>query len=139
MNFKQSDDEEVSVGLTPLIDVVFILLLFFMVTTTFNRHAELRIDLPEASAESNPSDEKKIEITIDAEGKYYVNGKEVLNTQKKTLSTAIFKELDQEDDVPVTIRADAKTPHQSVITAMDALGNLGLTRLSIATTQSQDD
>ena len=140
MNFKQQeDDEEVNIGLTPLIDVVFILLLFFMVTTTFNRHAELRIDLPEASSEIKPSDDKKLDITIDADGKYYVNGKEVLNTQKKTLATAIYKELDQDDETPVTIRADAKTPHQSVITAMDVLGNLGLTRISIATTQTQEE
>lgn len=140
MNFKQQeDDEEVNIGLTPLIDVVFILLLFFMVTTTFNRHAELRIDLPEASAETKPTDDKKLDITIDADGKYYVNGKEVLNTQKKTLATAIYKELDQDEGIPVTIRADAKTPHQSVITAMDVLGNLGLTRISIATTQTQEE
>lgn len=139
MNFKQSDDEEVNIGLTPLIDVVFILLLFFMVTTTFNRHAELRIDLPEASAESKPSDETKLDVTIDAEGKFFVNGKEVLNTQKRTLSTAILKELDPDKETMVIIRADAKTPHQSVITAMDALGNLGLTRISIATTQSKEE
>lgn len=140
MNFKQGeDDEEVNIGLTPLIDVVFILLLFFMVTTTFNRHAELRIDLPEASTDIKPSNDKKLDITVDADGRYYVNGKEVLNTQKKTLATAIYKELDQNEEIPVTIRADAKTPHQSVITAMDVLGNLGLTRISIATTQTQEE
>ena len=140
MNFKQGeDDEEVNIGLTPLIDVVFILLLFFMVTTTFNRHAELRIDLPEASTDIKPSNDKKLDITVDADGRYYVNGKEVLNTQKKTLATAIYKELDQNEEMPVTIRADAKTPHQSVITAMDVLGNLGLTRISIATTQTQEE
>ena len=138
MNFKQSEEEEVTIGLTPLIDVVFILLLFFMVTTTFNRHSELRIDLPEASAENSPEDVKKLEITIDNQGRYYVNGKEVLNTQKKTLSTAILKELGDENDLPVIIRADAQATHQSVVSAMDVLGDLGLTRLSIATDQNQN-
>jgi len=136
MNFKQVEDEEVNIGLTPLIDVVFILLLFFMVTTTFNRHAELKIDLPEASTEAKPSEEKQLEITINADGEFYVNGKSVVNTQQKTLLTAILKELEGDKDIPVSLRADAKTPHQSVITAMDALGKLGLTRLSIATTQT---
>lgn len=138
MNFKQVEDEEVNIGLTPLIDVVFILLLFFMVTTTFNRHAELRIDLPEASTETKPGEEKQLEITINADGEFYVNGKGVVNTQQKTLMTAILKELDGDKEMPVSLRADAKTSHQSFITALDALSKLGLTRLSIATTQTSE-
>jgi biopolymer transport protein ExbD len=138
VNFKQRDDEDVNIGMTPLIDVVFILLLFFMVTTTFNQHAELRIDLPEASAEAKPGDEEKLEIAIDAQGRFYVNGREIVNTQMKTLQTAIIKEINGNTEISVSIRADAKTPHQSVITAMDAVGRAGLTRLSIATTQNKD-
>ena len=140
MNFREmGEDEEVNISLTPLIDVVFILLIFFMVTTTFNRHAELRIDLPKAVSVAAPGEEKKLDITIDAEGNFFVNGKETVNTQRKTLQTAIFKELGEAQEMPVTIRADAKTPHQAVITAMDIVGKLGLSRISIATTQTQEE
>ena len=119
MNFQRKEEEEVGVNLTPLIDVVFILLLFFMVTTTFNRHSELRIDLPEASSESQPEQQKQLEIAIDASGNYFVNGQKMVNTKAETLLLALRKAIGNDKEVPVSIRADAKTPHQSVITAMD--------------------
>lgn len=138
MNFQKRDEEEVGVNLTPLIDVVFILLLFFMVTTTFNRHSELRIDLPEASTESQPEQQKQLEIAIDATGTYYVNGTQMINTKAETLLLALRKAIGNDKEVPVSIRADAKTPHQSVITAMDAASKLGLTKMSIATTETTE-
>ncbi len=138
MNFQRKEEEEVGVNLTPLIDVVFILLLFFMVTTTFNRHSELRIDLPEASTESQPEQKKQLEIAIDASGTYFVNGQKMVNTKAETLLLALRKAIGNDKEVPVSIRADAKTPHQSVITAMDAASKLGLTKMSIATTETTE-
>jgi len=139
LNFnKKDDEEEVGVNVTPLIDVVFILLLFFMVTTTFNRHSELRIDLPEATAEVQPEQTKQLEVAIDAEGRYFVNGSKVVNTKLESLLLTLRKEIGNDKEMPVSIRADAKTPHQAVITAMDAVSKLGLTRMSIATTQSSE-
>lgn len=138
MNFQRKEEEEVGVNLTPLIDVVFILLLFFMVTTTFNRHSELRIDLPEASSESQPEQQKQLEIAIDASGNYFVNGQKMVNTKAETLLLALRKAIGNDKEVPVSIRADAKTPHQSVITAMDAASKLGLTKMSIATTETTE-
>ncbi len=138
MNFQRKEEEEVGVNLTPLIDVVFILLLFFMVTTTFNRHSELRIDLPEASSESQPEQQKQLEIAIDASGTYFVNGQRMVNTKAETLLLALRKAIGNDKEVPVSIRADAKTPHQSVITAMDAASKLGLTKMSIATTETTE-
>ena len=138
MNFQKKDEEEVGVNMTPLIDVVFILLLFFMVTTTFNRHSELRIDLPEASSESQPEQQKQLEIAIDATGTYYVNGTQMINTKAETLLLALRNAIGNDKEVPVSIRADAKTPHQSVITAMDAASKLGLTKMSIATTETTE-
>ncbi len=138
MNFQRKDEEEVGVNMTPLIDVVFILLLFFMVTTTFNRHSELSITLPEASTESQPEQEKKLEIAIDSTGKYYVNGQQMVNTKSETLLLALRKAIGNDKEIPVSIRADAKTPHQSVITAMDAASKLGLTKMSIATTETTE-
>jgi len=138
VNFQRKEEEEVGVNLTPLIDVVFILLLFFMVTTTFNRHSELRIDLPEASSESQPEQQKQLEIAIDASGTYFVNGQRMVNTKAETLLLALRKAIGNDKEVPVSIRADAKTPHQSVITAMDAASKLGLTKMSIATTETTE-
>jgi len=138
MNFNKREEEEVGVNLTPLIDVVFILLLFFMVTTTFNRHSELRIDLPEASSETQPEQTKQLEVAIDSEGRYFVNGSKVVNTKSESLLLAIRQEIGNNKELPVSIRADALTPHQSVITAMDAVSKLGLTRMSIATTQTAE-
>lgn len=138
MNFRPREEEEVGVNLTPLIDVVFILLLFFMITTTFNQYSELRIDLPEASSKTQPEQQKQIEIAIDATGRYYLNGRQLANSQAKTLITALREHVGDDRDVPVSIRADAKTPHQSVITAMDSASKLGLTRMSIATTQTAE-
>jgi len=133
-----SRDDKVEINLTPLIDVVFLLLIFFMVTTTFNRHAELKIELPEASVEPIEQDHELLELVIDAQGRYYLNGKILVNSQKKTLLAALRKNANFSNDMPMMIRADARTPHQSVITAMDAAATLGLTRLSIATTHRGD-
>ncbi|MGV6859707.1 MAG: ExbD/TolR family protein [bacterium] len=136
MNFRKQRSDEVEIGLTPLIDVVFILLIFFMVTTTFNRNSELKIDLPEATTEVKASQEKTIEIAIDASGHFYVNNVQIIGTQSGTLVKAIRKVLGNNKTLPVTIKADGKTPHQAVITAMDAASQLGLNRLSLATSIS---
>ncbi len=133
MKFKKQKDDEVEIGLTPLIDVVFILLIFFMVTTTFDRNSELRIELPEAATENKVSQEKTIEIAIDASGNFYVNTVQVIGVQRGTLVKAMSQVLGDEKSLPVTIKADGKAPHQAVITAMDAASQLGLNRLSLAT------
>ncbi len=136
MKFSTRKEEELSIGLTPLIDVVFILLIFFMVTTTFNRSSELRIDLPEASSSKSAEPGKKLEIAIDAKGQYYINQVKVIGTGRKTLYLAMRKVVGKNRDIPVILKADAAATHQSVINAMDAAGRLGLTRISIATSFS---
>jgi biopolymer transport protein ExbD len=133
MRFQTRKDEELSIGLTPLIDVVFILLIFFMVTTTFDRNSELTIDLPEATGESSPDQNDILEIVIDVQGQFFINQVKVVSTSPKTLFLAVSKVLNGRKDIPVVIKADAKTPHHSVVTAMDTVGKLGLSRLSIAT------
>ena len=138
MRFRLKSTDEVSVNLTPLIDVVFLLLIFFMVTTTFNRHAELKIDLPEASSDPQQQQDEVVELIIDPNGRYYINGKAVVNTQADTLTIALRKAIEDRTDSPMVIRADARTPHQSVVTAMDAASKIGLSRLSIATTKIQN-
>ena len=133
MKFQNRREEEVTIGLTPLIDVVFILLIFFMVTTTFDKSSELSIDLPSASGETSKAQEDTLSITIDAQGQFFINQVKVISSAPDTVFRAIRKVLDGRRDVPVVIQADAKTPHHAVVTAMDTVGKLGLTRLSIAT------
>jgi biopolymer transport protein ExbD len=130
-------DERVDVNLTPLIDVVFLLLIFFMVSTTFDRHAKLKVELPEASAKTEQQREDPIVISIDAKGNYFIDDRQVVNTQLETLKIALQKTVADKKDVSLVLRADAKTPHQSVVRAMDAASQLGLTRLSIATIESK--
>lgn len=137
MKFKTRTEEELSVGLTPLIDIIFILLIFFMVTTTFDRNSELKIDLPEAQTETASSDEKSLEVAIDVQGNYFVNRIKVVSTQPKALLLAISKVVGDDKTIPVVIKADANTPHQAVVTAMDTVGRLGLRRMSIATSFSE--
>jgi biopolymer transport protein ExbD len=138
MNLRpERNDERVDVNLTPLIDVVFLLLIFFMVSTTFDRHAKLKVELPEASAKQAQQQQQSIVLSIDAKGNYFINDRQLVNTRLETLKIALQKTLADEKDVPLVLRADAKTPHQAVVRAMDAASQLGLTRLSIATIESQ--
>lgn len=130
-------DERVDVNLTPLIDVVFLLLIFFMVSTTFDRHAKLKVELPEASAKTEQQIEEPVVLSIDVKGNYFINDRQVVNTQLETLKIALKKTIADKKDVSLVLRADAKTPHQSVVRAMDAASQLGLTRLSIATIESK--
>ena len=137
MNLRQFRRKSLDINLTPLIDVVFLLLIFFMVSTTFNRETEISVELPDATATTLPTDEQSIEITISADGRYYINQQLVINTQIKTLRSALTKVLGDRKSPPLTIIADAKTPHQSVVTAMDVARQLGLVHISIATQQTK--
>jgi biopolymer transport protein ExbD len=139
MNLQPSDSDEPEVNLTPLIDVVFLLLIFFMVSTTFEHQSRIQIDLPEATAEATSPDDESLEIIIDAQGRLFEGEQKVGNTQLKTLKGAISKVLGERESMPVIIRADAKTPHQAVITALDATSQLGLTRISLATSRMQEE
>lgn len=137
MNFGRRKSETEGINITPLIDVVFILLIFFMVTTTFQRESDLSISLPQASAEPEAEQDRPLEIVINAQGQFYVGGQELVNNRLGTVKRALQKMAAGRKDKPLVIRADSRTPHQYVVTAMDAAAQLGLGRLSIATTQSQ--
>ena len=138
MNFQKGLSEDVEVNLTPLIDVVFLLLIFFMVTTTFDRDAKIKIDLPTTTNATSEVKKEKLEIIIDNQGKYFVDGKELLNNKPETLFRAMSVTLDKwGSNPPLVISADAKTDYQAVVTAMDIAGRLGLTNFSMATTNSK--
>ena len=135
MNFRRHRREEVTVNLTPLIDVVFLLLIFFMVSTTFTRETQLSIDLPEAQGEVSETAEEQIEILIDESGHYRVNGQGLVDGRMRTLQAAIYKISAGDTTMPMIITADAQAAHQDVVRAMDAAGQMGFVHLSITTRQ----
>ena len=140
MKFRRKPRENVEINLASLIDVVFILLLFFVVTTTFTRETQLKVDLPEAASGTPPeqTELKQVEVLIGADGAYSVNGKALLESNLSNLMAALQKESDSDNSLPLIISADGKTPHQAVITAMDAAGKLGFAHLRITTVEAQE-
>lgn len=134
MKFKRSQHNEVTINLTPLIDVVFLLLIFFMVTTTFSRETRLLVNLPEANAElSSETEVRQIEVLVTQEGAYSINGRSLVNNRIETLIRGLEIESGGDTDLPILLIADAEATHQSVVTAMDAIGQSGFSRLNIAT------
>ncbi len=130
--------EEPEVNLTALIDVVFLLLIFFMVSTTFDREAQLKVDLPEASAEPTEAPKEILEVTVNERGEYFIDDQQVVNTEAATLRKALRQAMGDRRDLPLLIRADGQAPHQSVVTVMDVARQLGIEQLSLATVQHQE-
>ena len=131
MNFRQLRRPEVSINLTPLIDVVFLLLIFFMVSTSFSELTQLVVDLPEAEGAPASTDTALL-LVVDVEGNMALDGAPVPN-DARGLSEALRQRLSGNTDIPVTLSADAMTPHQYVVTAIDVAAQLNITRLTIAT------
>ena len=140
MNLRPGHKEEtVEVNLTPLIDVVFLLLIFFMVSTTFDRHATLKVMLPESTTKVTQQVDEPLVLSIDAKGNYFLNDRQIVNQSLDTLKQALKRTIGDQiaiKNTALVLRADANTPHQSVVRAMDAASQLGLTKLSIATVES---
>lgn len=139
---RQSRQDNFRMNLTPLIDTVFLLLVFFMLTTTFNREAQLKISLPEVeSASEATEDPRTIRIIINEKGEYAINDIEhsLINTQLDTLKRALQKEAKEQTDPPILISADGNAPHQAVIKAMEAARDLNFLRLSFEAEQTIDE
>ncbi|MEE9253997.1 MAG: biopolymer transporter ExbD [Pseudomonadales bacterium] len=139
MKFARRNQPDVGVDLTPLIDVVFLLLIFFMVSTTFIREQHLTIDLPESSEVPTEVVDNRVEIVVSSAGGYAVNGTPLVDNEGVTLRSAINDAAKGDRSLPLVITADANAPHQAVVTAMDAAGRLGFNRLSITTRRPSDD
>jgi biopolymer transport protein ExbD len=140
MNLRPRRSEPPRVDITPLIDVVFLMLIFFMVSTTFDRQTQLKVDLPSAAttetAEEIPD---KIDITIDAEGQFYVNERELVKHDAETLSRALTKAADGRADLPIIVSGDRNAPLQSMMTVLDVAAQLDMVRLSFVARQSEPD
>ena len=144
MKFSRSPQEEVTINLTPLIDIVFLLLIFFMVSTTFSKESQLRIRLPDASPDAEVEQRhSRLVVAITASGDYSIRGPNestghhLLSRERSVLAQAMAKAKAKvaqgTDDLVVVIRADRKTPHEAVVRAMDVARKLGLVRITFST------
>jgi len=127
--------EEPDVNLTPMIDVVFLLLLFFMVSTSFIRESSLKVDLPEATGQTLTEKQSPIDIIINAEGQFIINETTLLTPDNNELETLLKKAVGDTQNPHIIISADANTDYQHIVSAMDAAQQLGYTRLTLATRQ----
>ncbi|HEU5398765.1 MAG TPA: biopolymer transporter ExbD [Gammaproteobacteria bacterium] len=127
--------EDPELNLISLVDVVLMLLVFFVMTTHFVESPGLAVELPSAGAPPTYTKPDGIEVTVDAEGHYYVNQKPVADTSPATLREALQAAAGERRDMPIVLRADARSTHQSVVTVMDVAGALGFAQLQILTTQ----
>jgi len=140
MRLRASRTEDPEISLTGLIDVVFLLLIFFMVSTTFEQQAVLKVDLPEAQNVTSPVDQPiTFELVIDPNGQFYLNDRQLVDAAPSTIRAAFIEAAGEDRSIPVILRADSETPHHFVVTAMDITAQLGFKRLSIATERVVDD
>ncbi len=139
MKLQSRSRDEPEINVISLVDVLLVLVLFFMVSTTFLRETELSVRLPQAATDTRlDAIGNGLEISITQAGAYIVNGRELVNNERRTLRAAIERLIGEKRDVPVFIRADATATHQSVVTVMDVVGQLGFVKINIATVTPPD-
>ena len=125
-------DDEPEINLVPMIDVILVLIIFFVVTATFDARSVIQLELPRATGEQSEA-EQPLVVLVNADGRYFVDDREVLRTDLGSLKATVAEVAGADRDRPIMLRADARTPYQSVVTAYDALGQLGFHRIMIAT------
>ncbi len=144
MRFQRKRRERVDITLISMIDVLFVLLLFFMVSTTFNRHTEVKIKLPEANGVEAENDHKNVTVTIDDKGVYYLTGsdgesRKLPDQSRETLMRELPRLAGQAIEIPFIISADGNAPHQSVMTVLDAAGEVGFSHITFATQEPKTE
>jgi biopolymer transport protein ExbD len=139
MNFRSGKRDEIDLDITPLIDVVFLLLIFFMVSTTFEHNSEINITLPSSSKEMTEAKPDAVNVGIDSQGVVYINDKALTNAQIETIKAALSEALVGLNEPPVIISADANATHQSVVRVMDAARQLDLVKITFATQELKEE
>lgn len=139
MKIRKSARPDDYINVIPFIDVLLVLLIFFMVSSRFTHNAELRLSLPSADS---PAEQQRqvdsIEIGVGADGTYAINGRGVANSKAETLYRALAEVSNGNKDIPLILSADAEATHQAVVTAMDVAGQLGFSKLSVTTRRKTD-
>ena len=139
MNFNPRRAEDPEINLISLIDVLLVMVIFFMLSSTFIDEGRVRVQLPEAGAEHHDNrTAEPVVVTVTQQGAYLVNERELVNSSRETLRAAVAAVAGEARDARVVVRADGRATHQSVVTAMDVLGKMGFARLDIATVQQTD-
>lgn len=138
MNLRSRRTDDLDINITPLIDVVFLLLIFFMVSTSFIKESQIKLDLPQASSTEVPEDQNTIKVAIDARGQYFVNDKALINNQEATLAKAIKQAAGEKKNPTIVINADANTTHQSVVSVLDVAKRLNYLRITFATERRKE-
>lgn len=138
MKFRRKQRRETGIDITPLVDVVFLMLIFFMVSTTFTREAHLQLTLPEARGIPDSSRDEDLELVVAASGSMALNGRTLVNSQIETIMAALAEVKSADAGRPLVITADASAAHELVVRAMDAAGRSGFSRLRITTRLPED-
>ncbi len=143
MKFQRKRRERVDITLISMIDVLFVLLLFFMVSTTFSRHTEVKIKLPQANGEEADNHPMSVNVVIDEKGVYYLTAgnegrsRRLPDQNRETLERELTRLSPQDKELPLIISGDAKTPHQSVMTVLDVAGQSGFSHITFATQEPE--
>jgi biopolymer transport protein ExbD len=136
MKFREKSSEEMGIDLTPFLDVVFMLLLFFVVSTTlFKGATQLGVQIPEANAKALAKEQNTLEIGVDALGNYYINGQTIHSSEPKKLKTLLSQKIKNNTSLPVILVGDKKAPHQAVVSVLEVAGELGITKIQIVAQQ----
>lgn len=133
MKFKRSQVEDIHINLTPMIDCLLFILVFLLLSTSFNQHSRMNLTLPDAQGVPPKQHNLKIEVLVDSSGHYAVNGQSLASKEVSDLSTAIKQISNEQRDLMFVIAADAKASHQDVIRVMDVAGQLGFVNINIST------
>lgn len=137
MKFRNANTKkELELNITPLIDIVFLLLIFFMVSTNFNKITQISLSLPKVSKEFMAEIVETINLKVTSEGSYFINDMPVVNNSKRTLISAIREVSKNNSELPFVIMGDEKAPHQAIVIALDAAGELGFDKIRIAAIQA---
>lgn len=134
-----STSDEFEINVISLIDVMLVLLMFFVMTATFEKRAMMRVALPEVTSTATTVEQDILTLLIDADGRVYLGSNEILNPNVDTIKSALVAVAGEDRERAINLRADGRTPHQSVVTVMDALAQLGFARLSIVTVPSKPE
>ena len=139
MNFRPDRKDELDLNITPLIDVVFLLLIFFMVSTTFERQSEISISLPRASESMREVNPDVIYVAVDAQQRIYINEILLVNSRLETIREALLRQADGVTEPAIVINADANATHQSVVRILDAARQLSLTNITFSTQIEEEE
>lgn len=132
MKFKRSKAYDLSINITPLVDIVFLLLIFFIITAVLERNYLIEVDLPRGIIPASEPSERGIEVIVSRIGEYFVNGESVLNHSETELKNKLLQVSEGDTSFPVILYADGEVSHRVVVNVMSIINDTGFTKLELA-------